>query len=354
MKLLLTVDSFARGGAGHVIRQLAENLAARGNEVRVLLLHDAEKYEPDNFRVSNIYVAGIESPTRAGRIIRAVRLIREFIDSYGPDAVISSNDNFNTMICFAMRKNSIPLAVREASDPRFLKPAPVWRLLRRAAYRRADRIVVLCEAFRGFLGRAADRKTAVIPNPVVIPPTCKSGYAAGSPLRLVTAARLHPVKDIPFMLETMKLLRGRLDCVLEIWGDGELYETLSSRIRGEGLQDSVFLRGHTRRLPEKLASSDIFLLSSLSEGFPNALCEAMSLGLPCVVRLCHESLREIASENESAVFVKTPGEMADAVLALSASPDLREKLGKNARLAVGRFDIDSVCDSWLGLFGPES
>ncbi len=101
----------------------------------------------------------------------------------------------------------------------------------------------------------------------------------------ISTLRLSPEKDPLFLIDVFKeTIKKGIDANLIILGDGPLKTSLQRKIREEGLEDLVQIKGFVKRERLKfwLSSADIFLFSSKEEGFPLALIEAMACGLPII------------------------------------------------------------------------
>lgn len=94
-----------------------------------------------------------------------------------------------------------------------------------------------------------------------------------------TIGRLHPVKGHKLLIKAMTRLQSR--CNLTIIGDGSLYNELNEQIRKDQLEESVFLAGNRKNAYKYLKAFDVFIMSSLSEGLPISVLEAISAGVPC-------------------------------------------------------------------------
>jgi glycosyltransferase involved in cell wall biosynthesis len=98
-----------------------------------------------------------------------------------------------------------------------------------------------------------------------------------------------------------------------------------------------------------MAQADAFVMNSRYEGFPNALLEAMAVGLPCVAAACPSGPREISNDGRDALLFE-PGDtegLRQALMHLMSSADFRAALGQQARTSVlGRYSLAAVMKHW--------
>ena len=137
--------------------------------------------------------------------------------------------------------------------------------------------------------------------------------------------------------------------ILEIYGEGARRRTLQDMINRLGLNENVFLRGKTDDVARVLNNSRIFVLSSLYEGLPNALLEAMALGLPCISTDCPcGGPRSLIKDNENGLLVenKNEGALSEAICKLINNDGLRKKIAKNALLIRESNDIIVIVKKW--------
>ncbi|MBN2071158.1 MAG: glycosyltransferase [Candidatus Krumholzibacteriota bacterium] len=167
---------------------------------------------------------------------------------------------------------------------------------------------------------------------------------------LGTAGRLEIEKAHGRLIDLAVVLRERgLQFRLLIAGSGRLRKKLERQVARRGLSKEVTFTGFVEDMKSFMDSIDIFLLSSLWEGFGYVLIEAMASGKP-VVAFDLASTREIVDDERSGFLVPAGdiGAMAAAVEKLSGDAALREETGKKGRSAVEkRFGIEEAVDRLL-------
>lgn len=351
MKLLFVVDSFG-GGAGNVIQILASSFRDRGFDVSILLLNGKivePKYNLRGIKIIDCplgkYAAG---KTPIDRVIKSVRTIRYILKRKSPDVIISFLTENNILCCMANRWN-VPMIISERNDPSKEKLKKYWQVLRRLYYKRANKIVVQCSNFVGFAGGRYKDKVSVIPNPILKPDRTKDSVELHNPIKLVSVGRLMQQKNFEWMIKRMaELFKVFQSFSLHIYGSGEKEAELLDLIQSYDLSNNVKLMGYTDRPYEVLSECDIYLMSSDYEGFPNALSEAMALGLPSVSRICHEGLRDLVSDGINGYLVG----MDDAegfnksIIRLVEDSNLRTRMSNAAKTVSDTYGKEKVCDMW--------
>jgi glycosyltransferase involved in cell wall biosynthesis len=153
------------------------------------------------------------------------------------------------------------------------------------------------------------------------------------------------------LVEAFALIAGELpDAELHIWGDGPLRREVSERAAARGLESRVWLHGATASPAQALRTLDAFMLSSISEGLPLVVLEAMAAGLP-VVSTRVGGVPEVAPEGSVAWYCES-GDirgLADA-MSQAAAADLAAAGDRAFELAAERFGIASMEARYAELF----
>jgi glycosyltransferase involved in cell wall biosynthesis len=149
---------------------------------------------------------------------------------------------------------------------------------------------------------------------------------------IVTASRLGPPKDFDTLLEAFVIIKKKIDTKLLIIGDGPLREYLEKRISELNLNRYVYLLGFQKNPFKYIVRADLFVLSSLSEGLPSSIIEAMALGIPVVSTNCPSGPTEIIEDKKNGLLVpvKDPQALASACLAILTDYELMSYISNEA------------------------
>jgi glycosyltransferase involved in cell wall biosynthesis len=217
--------------------------------------------------------------------------------------------------------------------------------------------VFVCEAGRRFFvgqGAVPERKTSVILNGIPLQPFQSRRARAGSApprIRFGTIGRLVKAKAHTDLVDAFAIIAPELpEAELHLWGDGELRDAVTARIAAANLAGRLHHHGATPDPAGALATLDVFVMSSISEGLPLVILEAMAAGLP-VVTTRVGGIPEVAPEGPAAWHCD-PGDprgLADAMRRAAAS-DLAAAGDTAYAIAAARFGVDTMRERYDALF----
>lgn len=359
MRLALVIDSLRAGGAERVMSIMADYWAGHGNLVTLLTI---EKKETDFYSLDDAVTrVGLDCAQESGCLIKAVRhnwrrlrILRRTLVALDPDVVISFMDKTNILTLLATTGTGLPVIVSEHIDPRQSPLKGIWNLLKKITYRWASSVVVLTEELKTVMGRVVPpEKVYVIPNPaIIIEGDDATGESQSYPAPYIVAmGRLIKQKGFDYLLEAFARC-GHPGWSLVILGEGRDRGELESLAGRLNIRERVFMPGIVRNPGNIMRRGNMFVLSSRFEGFPMALVEAMSCGLPVVSFDCPTGPSDIIKPGEDGVLVSPENvdELGEAMSKLMDDQGERKRLAKNAQNVVERFSIGKVGEKWEKVF----
>lgn len=374
MKIVYILDTLARvGGVERIMADKMNWLVANGHEVT--LITAAQGQHPHSFRLSdNVRHVDIDArfhvqyrygyPMRLWvrwRMNRCFQrnLSRE-ISAIDPDVIIATTYYKADVVC-SLRCRAAKIVeshcarsftgrrdgVTRGRVVQWFHDFFLDRYIRRIE-QRADVVVALTDGDAREWSKA--RSVCVIPNVynnVCTVPACR-GFK-----RVIAAGRLVYQKGFDMLIEAWRTVAERHpDWTLDIFGAGEKEIELKRRIDGLALSGSISIKGPTKRIIEEFSGSDVFVLSSRSEGFGLVLIEAMSCGTPCVSFDCPYGPADIIRDHEDGILVENGNvqRLAEAIIYLIEHEEERRAYGLRAAENVKRFLPDRVMPRWVALF----
>ncbi|MFW6275211.1 MAG: glycosyltransferase family 4 protein, partial [bacterium] len=166
-----------------------------------------------------------------------------------------------------------------------------------------------------------------------------------NPIIILSTGRLAHQKGFSYLIDASKqIIKENPNVFFFLAGHGKLRDELQRRIERHGIEKNFFLLGFIENIHSMLKGADIFVFSSLYEGMPNSVLEAMAYGLP-VVSTHVNGVKELIQNNENGCTVE-PRDIDGLKIILTKliqSSSLRAKLGTNAKKMVAeKFSVDSM------------
>lgn len=338
-KVLIAVSLLTGGGAERVVSVWATQLAQKGYDVSLLLYGRSEdEYFVDD-RVKIYTIANdLESYKALGYLQRFKRM-RKIVKSIQPDVVIS----FLQRIQIWMGAATFGMKVKRVETVR-INPWKSYenggfeKKLWHNCFKKADTIIVQTGEQAEYFNEKLQKKCVVISNPIA-ERYCKNPKEEYSKqiCKFVAMGRVTEQKNYPVMIEAFAKAKKQCpEIELAIYGTGEpsYAQSLQELIEKYGVSDCVKLMGRIPDTLPALKTADAFLMTSDFEGLPNALIEAMTVGLPCISTNCRTGPRDLIDDGENG-FLTRVGDVDDIAAAIVKVAALTEQqaetMGKKAR-----------------------
>ncbi len=350
MKLALFISSLGSGGAERVLSDLANHWAKAGHEVHLITFASENEipfYPLDkNIRLHPLDLLDETSSffKRGLNIIKRLWVIRNAVKTIRPDRILSFIDITNITVLMAILGLNIPVIVSERTDPHFHLIPGLYARLRLWLYPYSNKTIVQTKSAQSFF--SDQDNIQIIPNAVP-----NSQYQVGyrdSVTTILSVGRLVQSKDFDVLIRSFSNIADDLpNATLTIYGEGAERQNLEDLIHLLKLENRVFLPGAVKNIQEKLAETDLFVFPSRYEGFPNALCEAMAVGLPVIASNCSGNV-DVVEDGVNGVLFPVGDEEAlmNQIKNLCCDAELREKLGRKALEISSTYSPEKIYRLW--------
>ncbi|WP_055444744.1 glycosyltransferase [Lacinutrix himadriensis] len=350
IKITFVIPSLAAGGAERILSFVAQNIDKKIFQPTLLVVG----FKKDTvYDVSDLQVIYLNKT----RVLKAVFTIANHFRTQKPQVVVSSIFHLNTIIAFlSIAFPKIKFAAREANVLSVLAQhdkgsrLKVLKKLIVKAYTLVDCVICQSKDMQKDMvtNYGVDiSKTALINNPITSNTSPKKeARNKETPLQIITVGRLSKEKGHDRIIEVLSQLAFPFHYFMI--GDGNEKENILNLIRSKGIENQVTQINYTKNVEDFLRKSDIFLLGSYSEGFPNALIESCVVGTPVVAFNAPGGINEIIETGKNGFIVNTVDECVTELTKLnqnfSFSPDAVN------HVVTSKFNSEKIISQYEELF----
>ena len=346
MKVIIVIGIFGLGGAERVSLNLANWMSLQSdNKVTIVALSRAKG--------QSYPINGLDFIELNRKL--PILALRKVLKEKKPDVVLTMCTPmciYTVPALFGLRVKHI---VSERNDPAHFAGRISTKIVSKALMRLADGYVFQTSDAQAFYGGSIARRSVVIPNPLFnVEKMSEKAYSGADTKTIISVGRLNKQKNQPMLIDAFAEFHQRHpEYRLMIYGEGPERSKLEEQAKNLGIQDACQLPGATNEILDKIYSASLFVLSSNFEGMPNALMEAMALGLPCISTDCPcGGPRELIKNEENGLLVPV-GDKTALVAAMEKMTGNREmmmRIGRNAIKIRNTHSMDAICKQWLDYF----
>ena len=350
MKLLFFNTNIGYGGASKMLVWVANQCANAGHDVTLLTYRDCTKNQSISTNVKHVHQQ-LEDVNGKGYIFKSISWLHRYIKKEQFDVAIAFLSASQLRLYCACLGTKTKSLFSQRGDPysnfKGLK-ARLINLLNDWAFTHADALVFQTQQAMHYYGTSVCHKSVVIPNP--INPLKRTEARAGNiTKRIVNVGRLDIwQKRQDILIDAFwKICKEYPDYILEFYGDGVDDQQLKSMAKNNA---QIRFMGKTSNVAEAIQNAAMFVLSSDFEGIPNALLEAMSLGLPCISTDCSPGGAALLIQNKVNGLLIQRGnadDLAKAMKYLLDNQDKAESMGREALKVVNTYSEERIKNMWL-------
>ena len=350
IKITFVIPSLAAGGAERILSFVAQNINKNTFQPTLLVVG----FEKDTvYDVSDLDVIYLNKT----RVLKAVLAIAKHFRTQKPQIVVSSIFHLNTIIAYlSICFPKIKFAAREANVLSVLAQHDKSNRLNFSkkfivkAYKLVDCLICQSKDMQQDMMAnygVAESKTALINNPITFNAKPKTETRdPNKALQIITVGRLSKEKGHERIIEVL----SNLDFPFHYFmiGDGNEKENIVKLIRDKGIENQVTQIDYTKNVEDYLRKSDIFLLGSYSEGFPNALIESCVVGTPVIAFKAPGGINEIIETGKNGFIVNTVEECINELTKLNTNFSFSPKTVN--QIVVNNFNSKKIINQYEELF----
>lgn len=349
MKIVFVTHALGPGGAERVLSQIANYFSEINYEVSIVIFNEFKKEKSfyplksaikiikiDNQRGNIIFYSKIKS------LINIVFSLKKVFQKEDPDIIISfiTLTNIFSTVAAKMARKKIILS-EHTNYKRNAKE--ILGFFRYIIYPFADAVVVLTNQDREQYSFVKNVYT--IHNPLLL----ENKYVNIKQEKIILGVgRLIYLKGFDILIKAFSKLKTK-DWKLIIVGEGSERNNLEFLINKLGLEERVSLPGLTKDVEKYYKKASIFVLSSRTEGFPGALCEAMGYGCASIAFNCHTGPSDIISDKINGILVEPENEkqLSYEIKNLINDQEYRKLLSSNSKKILNELDITKIAKKWF-------
>lgn len=281
-------------------------------------------------------------------LIKKKTLIKKEIQNSNSSALISTRYDFSVLLSKFGRKDVIKIAQEHHHHNDNKKYINILK----HKYNNIDYLFALTEGLKKdyieFLKNNKHTKILVVPNMLITDNTMHSDLSSKN---IISISRLHEGKKIDELIDIFSKIKDET-AKLYIIGDGDEKANIEKKIADLNLQDRIIMTGYLNKEEQikYLQESSIFAMTSVSEGLPMVLLEAMQFGIPCIAYKTQSGVCDIINETNGFVIDdRNKAGYIEKLELLLKDADLRKKLSKGCVEKTKEYSEEKISKYWINI-----
>ena len=352
-KICLVIPSLQAGGMERVMSVLANYSSLKENLQVHLILYGISRsifYHVSENIIVHKPMFTFNNSRRFFHTIRTLFFIRKTVNRLRPESILSFGEYWNNFVLLSLLATSYPVFVSDRSQPG-MSLGWFQDSLRQWLYPNSDGLILQTEkAKQIYLAKNSHNNIAVIGNPISIPKI--ENLNEDRELNILMVGRLIRTKHQDELIKVFARINNPAWKLVLVGYDHlkqENMQNLKDLSIKLNVDKKVIFAGKQTKIEEIYARSSIFAFTSSSEGFPNAIGEAMAYGLPVIAYDCIAGPSEMIKDGFNGYLIPLFDNMEfeKKLNRLMSDKRLRKELGKNARESIQEFDSDKISEKFL-------
>ncbi|MEO1031186.1 MAG: glycosyltransferase family 4 protein [Bacteroidota bacterium] len=354
-KLAFVIGSLSSGGAERVISNLSNELVNRF-DILIITFTKSKPFYPLDERIKVMACRDTNAiPTSMFQSLKLnyllVKNVYSIFKKEKVDIAIGFITSANIITTIAAKLYKIPCVISERNNPLVEEVPRFWAILRTWVYPMCDALVLQTNGIKNiYKKKLKAHKITILPNPLSTELAEKRNVSVEKEKLILTVGRLDINKCHEDLIEAYKALNIK-DWKVKIIGDGNRKQELLALIDTYDLSNDIEIISKVKDMDRYYNRASIFVLTSRTEGFPNALLEAMYFGVPSISYNCNFGPSDLINDGIDGFLtpVHDVEALKEKLLVLMTNKELRAKLSLKAKASTERFKSEFVVSKWENL-----
>lgn len=352
-KIAFIIGGLTSGGAERIISNLSNRLIDN-YEVLIITFKKSDPFYKLNDNIKIIHcIDKIVPPTNIIASLKLnYRLIKTTVQILKKERVnlaIGFITSANIITIISAKIANIPSIISERNNPIIEDVPKFWRVLRKFVYPRADYVILQTNGIKEFYkNKIAPSKIGILPNPISKELSEERNPLIEKKNIILSVGRLTKNKCHTILINAFNNLDNE-NWEVVIVGNGDYKSNLEALIKELKLGDKIKLIEATKDISTYYNQAKIFVFTSRTEGFPNALLEAMHFGIPCISTNCQFGPADIIEDGENGYLIPVNDQykLKERLLQLMSNENLRTTIGQKAKTSTEQYDSNIVQLKWI-------
>lgn len=346
-KILFVIHALGYGGAGKMIVYLANHMAQCGYKTVIYVEEQQGQHYPVDSSIEVVQETKFFKNYYT-RHFQQIFQLKQRVKEINPDIVVSFQTNQNALSVLATRGRRIPVIISERGDP--YQYNDVVAKLKTAVINQAEGAVFQTKRASEYYGKNLQSRSRVIYNPCTVPYVERPCWEDRTDEIAFVARFDIQQKRQDLMVRAFARIASEFPTYkLCFYGAGGDQKTIEELVQSQGIASQVVFKGLTKDIPNAIRNSKLFVLTSDYEGLPNALIEAMAVGLPCISTDCSPGgAAELIESGINGVIVpcNDENELSAAIRTVLREPSVADEYGKEAQKIIDRLAPETIYSQW--------